>query len=70
MLTINRKKADLWVHNMQGPLGKTSISSPPAAHVRTVRKMSTDHLALNIDSDSDPLISAHEADDKGSTPCP
>lgn len=49
---------------MQGPLGKNSIS-PPAAHVRTMRKGSTDHLVLNIASDSDPLLSAQETDDKG-----
>ncbi|ONK77691.1 uncharacterized protein A4U43_C02F9520 [Asparagus officinalis] len=47
-----------------GPLAKNSIS-PPVAHARTLRKGSTDHLVLNIGSESDPLISAQESDDKG-----
>lgn len=51
---------------MQGPLGKNTISpTPSAAHVRTLRKGSTDHLALNIDSESDHLIKAETDEDKG-----
>ncbi|XWS34662.1 hypothetical protein CRYUN_Cryun21dG0056900 [Craigia yunnanensis] len=50
-----------------GSLGKNTISPvPPAAHVRTLRKGSTDHLALNIDLESDRLINNEETDeDKG-----
>ncbi|ERN13755.1 coiled-coil domain-containing protein 18 isoform X1 [Amborella trichopoda] len=40
--------------------------SPAAAHVRTLRKGSTDHLALTIDTESDRLINNQlEDDDKG-----
>ncbi|XVE92257.1 hypothetical protein REPUB_Repub01dG0081100 [Reevesia pubescens] len=48
-------------------LGKNAISPVPSAvHVRTMRKGSTDHLALNIDSESDHLINSEETDeDKG-----
>ncbi|CAH2033999.1 unnamed protein product [Thlaspi arvense] len=47
--------------------GKKSISPvPTAAQVRTVRKGSTDHLSINIDSDSEHLINDNEtAEDKG-----
>ncbi|XP_030527670.1 trans-Golgi network-localized SYP41-interacting protein 1 isoform X2 [Rhodamnia argentea] len=39
---------------------------PSAAHARTMRKGSTDHLALSIDLESNPLISNQETDeDKG-----
>ncbi|XP_010248789.1 PREDICTED: myosin-11 isoform X2 [Nelumbo nucifera] len=53
-----------------GPLAKSSISPvPSSAHVRTMRKSSSDqsdHLALSIDLESDRLISQHETDeDKG-----
>lgn len=49
-----------------GPIGKNSISAAStAAHVRTMRKGSNDHLVLNIDSESDRLIAAQETDDKG-----
>lgn len=50
-----------------GPLGKTTISpAPSAAQVRTLRKGSTDHLALTVDSESDLLISNEDIDrDKG-----
>ncbi|XWS63777.1 hypothetical protein CRYUN_Cryun06bG0130900 [Craigia yunnanensis] len=50
-----------------GSLGKNTISPvASAAHVRTMRKGSTDHLALNIDSESDHLINSEETDeDKG-----
>ncbi|XVF02637.1 hypothetical protein REPUB_Repub04eG0191900 [Reevesia pubescens] len=50
-----------------GSLGKNKISPvPSAAHVRTMRKGSTDHLALSIDSESDRLITSEETDeDKG-----
>lgn len=52
--------------DMQGPLGKNLLPPiPAAAHVRTMRKGSSDHLALNIDSESDRLINHHETDDKG-----
>lgn len=52
---------------MQGSLGKNTLSPvPSAAHVRTMRKGSTEHLALNIDSESDRLINNEETDeDKG-----
>ena len=41
-------------------------SVPSAAHVRTLRKGSNDHLAINIDSESDRLIENEETDeDKG-----
>ena len=51
----------------QGALGKKSISAvPTAAQVRVVRKASTDHLAINIDSESEQLMNNNEADeDKG-----
>ncbi|CAF2253604.1 hypothetical protein YC2023_096467 [Brassica napus] len=47
--------------------GKKSISAvPTAAQVRMVRKASTDHLAINIDSESEHLMNNNEADeDKG-----
>ncbi|XP_077226817.1 TGN-related, localized SYP41 interacting protein isoform X3 [Tasmannia lanceolata] len=49
-----------------GSLGKKSIPPvPAAAHVRTMRKGSSDHLALNIDLETDRLINHHETDDKG-----
>ncbi|XP_058102110.1 trans-Golgi network-localized SYP41-interacting protein 1 isoform X2 [Magnolia sinica] len=49
-----------------GPLGKNSIPPAPiAAHVRTLRKGSSDHLALNIDLETDRLINHHESEDKG-----
>ncbi|XXG45164.1 hypothetical protein AAC387_Pa02g0323 [Persea americana] len=49
-----------------GPLGKNLLPPiPAAAHVRTMRKGSSDHLALNIDSESDRLINHRETDDKG-----
>ncbi|KAF8408364.1 hypothetical protein HHK36_007513 [Tetracentron sinense] len=51
----------------EGPVGKKSMAPvPPAAHVRTMRKGSSDHLALSIDSESDRLINHEETDeDKG-----
>ncbi|PIA51460.1 hypothetical protein AQUCO_01100357v1 [Aquilegia coerulea] len=46
------------------PIGRNSVSPVPyAAHVRTMRKGSSDHLALTIDSESDRLINHHEIDD-------
>ncbi|KAJ0247507.1 TGN-localized SYP41-interacting protein [Hirschfeldia incana] len=49
--------------------GKKSISAvPTSAQVRMVRKASTDHLAINIDSESEHLMNHSEADedkDKG-----
>lgn len=52
----------------QGSLGKKTISPvPSAAQVRTIRKGSTDHLALDIDLESNRLINNEETDeDKGS----
>ncbi|KAJ1422658.1 hypothetical protein SESBI_12848 [Sesbania bispinosa] len=51
----------------EGSLGKKAIPPvPSAAHVRNMRKGSTDHLALDIDVESDHLIkSADTDDDKG-----
>ncbi|XP_042504098.1 putative leucine-rich repeat-containing protein DDB_G0290503 isoform X2 [Macadamia integrifolia] len=47
-----------------GSLGKKSISPVSSAtHVRTMRKGSSDHLALNIDSESDHLVNHLEPDD-------
>ncbi|KAM6589501.1 hypothetical protein CsatA_012106 [Cannabis sativa] len=50
-----------------GSLGKKAVSSVPlAAHVRTMRKGSTDHLALDIDGETNRLITDEETDeDKG-----
>ncbi|KAK6252407.1 hypothetical protein QUC31_014127 [Theobroma cacao] len=47
--------------------GKSTISPvQSAAHVRTMRKGSTDHLSVNIDLESDRLINNEETDeDKG-----
>ncbi|XP_039034544.1 CAP-Gly domain-containing linker protein 1-like [Hibiscus syriacus] len=48
-----------------GSLGKKTISPvPSAAHVRIIRKGSADHLALNIDSESDRLINGEETDEE------
>ncbi|TKY47720.1 restin-like [Spatholobus suberectus] len=45
-------------------LGKKAISPvPPAAHVRNMRKGSADHLALDIDVESDNLINRADTDD-------
>ncbi|KAI9080850.1 hypothetical protein K1719_037159 [Acacia pycnantha] len=51
----------------EGSLGKKVISpAPSAALVRNMRKGSTDHLALDIDGESDRLISRADVDeDKG-----
>ncbi|XP_027336630.1 myosin-10 isoform X2 [Abrus precatorius] len=51
----------------EGSLGKKAISPvPSAAHVRNMRKGSTDHLALDINEESNHLInSADTDDDKG-----
>ncbi|XP_020111292.1 restin homolog [Ananas comosus] len=49
-----------------GAMGKSLI--PPvstAAHARTMRKGSNDHLILNINPESERLIAAQETDDKG-----
>ncbi|KAL0920963.1 hypothetical protein M5K25_007983 [Dendrobium thyrsiflorum] len=53
---------------MQGTVGMSSKPPAPAsasAHVRTTRKGSSEHLVLNIDSESEQLITSHETDDKG-----
>nr|KJB31042.1 hypothetical protein B456_005G173600 [Gossypium raimondii] len=45
---------------------KTVSPVPSAAHVRIMQKGSADHLALNIDSETDRLINSEETDeDKG-----
>ncbi|KAI3940632.1 hypothetical protein MKW92_047122 [Papaver armeniacum] len=48
-----------------GPAGRNSTSPPAAsaAHVRSMRKGSSDHLALTIDSESDRLLNLPETDD-------
>ncbi|KAI3931423.1 hypothetical protein MKX01_040340 [Papaver californicum] len=48
-----------------GPAGRNSTSppAPSAAHVRSMRKGSSDHLALTIDSESDRLLNLPETDD-------
>ncbi|KAL6899662.1 hypothetical protein ACP4OV_006320 [Aristida adscensionis] len=49
-----------------GAMGKASVSSvSTAAHARTMRKGSSDHLILNIGTESERLISAQDSDDKG-----
>ncbi|BBG93971.1 hypothetical protein Prudu_002139 [Prunus dulcis] len=50
-----------------GPVGKNTISPvPSAAHARTMRKGSTDHLSIDIGSESTRLINSAETDeDKG-----
>lgn len=52
---------------MQGSLGQNTTSIvPPAVQVRTLRKGSTDHLSINIDGESERLISSQGTDeDKG-----
>lgn len=52
---------------IQEPVGKSTISPvPSAAHVRSMRKGSTDQLALDIDLESNRLINREETDeDKG-----
>lgn len=53
---------------MQGTLAKKSISPvASAAHVRTMRKGSTDHLAINIDSETESarlVNNSEETDDE------
>lgn len=47
-------------------MGKASVASvSTAAHARTMRKGSSDHLVLNIGSESERLIAAQDSDDKG-----
>ncbi|KAB1201199.1 hypothetical protein CJ030_MR0G004680 [Morella rubra] len=50
-----------------GSLGQNTTSLvPPAVQVRTLRKGSTDHLSINIDGESERLISSQGTDeDKG-----
>ncbi|CAI9093297.1 OLC1v1028766C1 [Oldenlandia corymbosa var. corymbosa] len=51
-----------------GPMGKTAALTavPSAAHVRTLRKGSSDHLAISIDPESERLIDNEQSDlDKG-----
>ena len=50
----------------QGQSSKNSVSSVPVApHVCSTRKASSDHLARNIDMDSDKSTSDREDDEKG-----
>lgn len=54
---------------MQGPIAKnTAVSSiASAAHARTLRKGSSDHLAIVVDPESQRLVNNEQADDeKGS----
>lgn len=44
---------------LQGPSGKSAIPPVPpasAAHARTLRKGSTDHLAIDVETESDRLL--------------
>lgn len=52
---------------LQGPIGQNTISPvPQAVQVRTLRKGSTDHLAINIGGESERLINSEGTDeDKG-----
>lgn len=52
---------------LQGSISKATISPVPSStHVRTMRKGSSDHIAVNIDSESSWLIDNEEAvEDKG-----
>ena len=52
---------------MQGPVSKPTISPVPSStHVRSTWKGPSDHIALNIDSESSRLIDNEEAvEDKG-----
>lgn len=52
---------------MQGPIGQNTVSPVPlAAQVRTLRKGSTDQLAINIGGESERLINNDGTDeDKG-----
>ncbi|XP_054807240.1 trans-Golgi network-localized SYP41-interacting protein 1-like [Prosopis cineraria] len=50
----------------KGSLGmKAKSSIPPASHMLNMRKGSTDHLAVDIDSESNSLIKEANIDDKG-----
>lgn len=52
----------------QGAVGTSNNIplAPSAAHARTMRKGSSDHLAININSESDRLMNSLESDeDKG-----
>lgn len=57
----------LFLMLMQGGVGSNAISPvTSAAQLRTMRKGSTDHLVLSIDSESSSLINNVETDeDKG-----
>ncbi|XP_078172025.1 TGN-related, localized SYP41 interacting protein isoform X2 [Carex rostrata] len=46
-----------------GPIGKGSISSTAAR--MTTRKVSSDHLILNMDAETEQLVTAQESEDKG-----
>ncbi|CAA6659637.1 unnamed protein product [Spirodela intermedia] len=64
ILEIEDGHAQLFI--FQGHVGKKSVSPvPAAAHARTTRKPSSDHLALNVDTESERLISSRGIDDKG-----
>ncbi|KAL3835637.1 hypothetical protein ACJIZ3_010373 [Penstemon smallii] len=52
------------IHDMAASGSSSNIPLvPSAAHVRTMRKSSSDHLAINIDSESERLINNKEPDD-------
>ncbi|XP_020596886.1 uncharacterized protein LOC110036716, partial [Phalaenopsis equestris] len=48
-----------------GPVGISTKPPAVSAHVRTTRKGSNEHLVLNIQSESEQLITSHETDEKG-----
>lgn len=50
----------------ESSIGKKLVSPvSSAAHARTMRKGSADHLVLNVDSESNPLVHKETDDDKG-----
>lgn len=50
----------------QGSVSKATISPVPSStHVRTLRKGSSDHIAVNIDSESSRLLDNEPVEDKG-----
>lgn len=54
---------NLYLSILQGPIGKSSISSTAAR--MTTRKISSDHLILNVGAETEQLITAQESEDKG-----
>ncbi|KAK8937715.1 hypothetical protein KSP40_PGU018061 [Platanthera guangdongensis] len=49
----------------EGSVGMSSKSPIASAHVRAMRKGSSDHLALTVDSEYEHLLTAQETEDKG-----